>query len=218
MDILFYVLSALCGLVILFLLFLMFWQVLFVFIPRKEKGFKGDGKQRRFAIIIPAHNEESVIANSLERLKNDLDYPKDLYDIFVCADNCTDSTFALAKEAGVIVYERHEDDPEKKRAAFPIQLLINEVLNSEKGYDAIIKFDADNIPSKNFLEEMNRALGDGVEICRAHESSSNLGQNCWTQVAGVYWHEDRCRLGSKLAHFAGFANHIFGLAAVVDRL
>ena len=214
MDILFYVLSALCGLVILFLLFLMFWQALFVFIPRKEKGFKGDGKQRRFAIIIPAHNEESVIANSLERLKNDLDYPKDLYDIFVCADNCTDSTFSLAKEAGVIVYERHEDDPEKKRAAFPIQLLINEVLNSDKGYDAIIKFDADNVPSRNFLEEMNRALGDGVEICRAHESSSNLGQNCWTQVAGVYYARDS-RLACNFRERAGWNSMLSGAGMMV---
>ena len=215
MDILFFVLSGIFGLLILFVILIMFWQFLFVFVPRKEVGFKGDDKKRRFAIIIPAHNEAAVIANSLERLKNDLDYPRDLYDIFVCADNCTDDTFALAKAAGVNVYERHEDDPEKKRASYPIRLLVDEVLKSEKNYDAIVKFDADNIPSKNFLEEMNRALGDGVEICRAHEAPSNLGQNAWTSVSGVYYARDS-RLACNFRERAGMNSMISGAGMMVS--
>ena len=214
MDILFFVLTGIMALIILFVILIMFWQFLFVFVPRKEVGFKGDDKKRRFAIIIPAHNEESVIANSLERLKNDLDYPKDLYDIYVCADNCTDKTYELAKQAGVYVYERHEDDPEKKRASYPIRLLVDEVLKSDKGYDAIVKFDADNIPSRNFLEEMNRALGDGVEICRAHEAPSNLGQNCWTSVSGVYYARDS-RLACNFRERAGMNSMISGAGMMV---
>ena len=215
MDIVFYILTGIFALLILFLLFIMFWQFLFVFIPRKEVGFKGDGKKRRFAIIIPAHNESAVIEESLKRLKNDLDYPKDLYDIYVCADNCTDNTFELIQAAGVYAYERHEDDPAKKRASYPIKLLVDEVLKSEKNYDAIIKFDADNIPSPNFLEEMNRALGDGVEICRAHEAPTNLGQNAWTSVSGVYYARDS-RLASNFRERANMNSMLSGAGMMVS--
>ena len=48
-------------------------------------------KKHKFMAIIPAHNEEMVIGNLIESLKNQ-DYDKDLYDIYVIADNCTDNT------------------------------------------------------------------------------------------------------------------------------
>lgn len=33
-------------------------------------------------------------------------YPQELIDIFVIADNCTDNTAAIAQEAGAIVFPR----------------------------------------------------------------------------------------------------------------
>ena len=47
----------------------------------KEKPLLTD-KNHRFMAIIPAHNEEAVVGNLIESLKNQ-DYPKDLYDIYV---------------------------------------------------------------------------------------------------------------------------------------
>ena len=67
------------------------------FVKIKEKPLKED-KQHRFMTIIPAHNEEKVVVNLVESLKK-LDYPKDLYDIYVIADNCTDKTAEVAKKA-----------------------------------------------------------------------------------------------------------------------
>ena len=64
-------------------------------------------KNHRFMAIIPAHNEENVIKNLVASLKKQ-DYPKELYDIYVIADNCTDNTAKLAKDAGAIVYERFD--------------------------------------------------------------------------------------------------------------
>ena len=62
----------------------------------KEKPLLTD-KNHRFMAIIPAHNEEAVVGNLIESLKNQ-DYPKDLYDIYVIADNCTDNTAKIARE------------------------------------------------------------------------------------------------------------------------
>src|SRR5690242_16080598 len=50
----------------------------------------------RFAILIPAHNEETVLGDLLESLRS-LDYPHDSYSVHVVADNCTDSTAVLAR-------------------------------------------------------------------------------------------------------------------------
>ena len=41
-----------------------------------------------FAAVICAHNEEKVVWQLIDNLKQ-LHYPKDMYDIYVVADNCT---------------------------------------------------------------------------------------------------------------------------------
>lgn len=190
MDIVFWVMLGLIGIVVLILLFLLFWQFLFiVFAFLKPKHFKRSENYKKIAIIIPAHNEEVVIEDTVKYLLNKLDYPHDKYDVYVCADNCTDNTFELAKKSGAIAYKREESDPTKKRAAFPIKLLCDEVLKTKK-YDAIIKMDADNIPNEGFLKAMNDALNEGVEIARSHEAPSNMGQNIWTATASCYYARD----------------------------
>ena len=58
-------------------------------------------KINKFMAIIPAHNEETVIEALIESLNNQ-DYPKDKYDIYVIADNCTDKTAEIARRCGYI--------------------------------------------------------------------------------------------------------------------
>ena len=65
-------------------------------------------KNHKFMAIIPAHNEEAVIKNLIESLKNQ-DYPKELLDIYVIADNCTDKTAEIAKANGAIVCIRNSE-------------------------------------------------------------------------------------------------------------
>ena len=72
----------------------------------KEKPILEE-KVNRFMAIIPAHNEENVIAPLVRSLKKQR-YPKDYYDIYVIADNCTDRTAEIARKEGAIVYERFD--------------------------------------------------------------------------------------------------------------
>ena len=60
-------------------------------------------KKHKFMMILPEHNEQNVIGNLIESLKN-LDYPDELYDIYVIADNCTDDTAKIAKDMGCLLY------------------------------------------------------------------------------------------------------------------
>ena len=60
---------------------------------------------RRYAVLISARNEEAVIAQLIDSIKNQ-DYPSEMLSIFVVADNCTDSTAQVASEAGATVWQR----------------------------------------------------------------------------------------------------------------
>ena len=58
-----------------------------------------------FALVVAAHNEETVIKNLMDNLA-EFHYPKDKFDIFVIADHCQDRTAEIAKSSGAFVYER----------------------------------------------------------------------------------------------------------------
>ena len=71
-------------------------------------------KNHKFLAIIPAYNEEAVIGNLIESLKQQ-NYPKDKYEIYVIADNCTDNTEKIARDLGAKVFVRTETDPKLKK-------------------------------------------------------------------------------------------------------
>ena len=70
---------------------------LFGLIKRKKKQHFEPNKS--FAVLVAAHNEEQVVGALMENLKQ-LNYPKDLYDVFVICDNCTDNTAEISRQHG----------------------------------------------------------------------------------------------------------------------
>ena len=95
-------------LVIQFLTVFYAYQVIYILISiikRKVTSLKDTDIRNRFAIFISARNEEGVISELLDSL-NKQDYPRDKYDIYVVADNCTDHTAQVSRDNGAIVYER----------------------------------------------------------------------------------------------------------------
>ena len=128
------------------------------FMPIKDKHRKISNKIHKFALIISAHNEEAVIGNMVESLK-EMDYDDDSYDIFVIADNCTDKTALRAKEAGAIVYER--TDKEKRGKGFALEWFFEKLYAMDKKYDYISIFDADNLVDPGFLKAMNNKANQG---------------------------------------------------------
>ena len=154
------------------------------FVKIKEKPLKED-KQHRFMTIIPAHNEEKVVANLVESLKK-LDYPKDLYDIYVIADNCTDKTAEVAKKAGAIVYERFDEAHKTKGHA--LQWFLAQKIEEDAPYDAFCIFDADNIVDENFLKVMNKKLCQGEDVVQGYKDIKNPSDS-WVSAgyAIFYW-------------------------------
>lgn len=142
-------------------------------------------KKHKFMAIIPAHNEEAVVSNLIESLKHQT-YDKELYDIYVIADNCTDNTAKVARDAGAIVLERY--DPDHKTKGYALQWFLKQKIEENADYDAFFVFDADNIVDKNFIINMNKKLCQGEEVVQGYRDIKNPTDNWITAgYALFYW-------------------------------
>ena len=142
-------------------------------------------KEHKFMALIPAHNEEKVVANLVESLKKQ-NYPKDKLDIYVIADNCTDNTAEIAREAGAIVYER--TDPDHKTKGYAMQWFFNKKIEEGAEYDAVCVFDADNIADSEFIVNMNKKLCQGEEVVQGYRDIKNPSDTWVTAgYALFYW-------------------------------
>jgi len=166
-------------------------------------------KEHKFMAVIPAHNEESVIKNLVDSLQEQ-DYPRELYDIYVIADNCNDNTAKIAKDAGAIVLKRF--DEEHKTKGFALNWFLQQKIEENADYDAMCVFDADNIVDKNFLKNMNKKLCQGEEVVQGYRDIKNPTDS-WVSsgYAIFYWmmhrfyHLARYNLGlSPLLNGTGF--------------
>lgn len=174
----------------------------------KEKPLKVK-KDHRFMAIIPAHNEEAVVGNLIESLKQQT-YNKELYDIYVIADNCTDNTAKVAREAGAIVYERFDET--KKTKGYALDWFLKQKIEENAPYDAFFVFDADNIVDKNFIKNMNKKLCQGEDVVQGYRDIKNPDDNWITAGYAIfYWqmhrfyHLARYNLGlSPLLNGTGF--------------
>ena len=126
-----------------------------------------------------------VVANLIESLKNQT-YDKNLYDIYVIADNCTDKTAEVARKAGAIVYERF--DNAHKTKGYALQWFLKQKIAENADYDAFFVFDADNIVDKNFIKNMNKKLCQGEEVVQGYRDIKNPTDNWITAgYALFYW-------------------------------
>ena len=165
-------------------------QIIYVlFFWLKPKKYPPAKTQHKFGIIIPARNEEEVIGDTVRKLFEQ-NYPRELYDVFVVAHNCTDKTAERAKEAGAIVFCCNDDDPKHRRVSYALQYGFRKILAEYDNYEAFIRFDADNLMNDDFIARMNDAFDSGVKIAKCFENSKNIDQNVWAGVSGLYYIRD----------------------------
>ncbi len=176
------------------------------FVKIKDKPVVEE-KNNKFMAIVPAHNEENVIGNLVESLKNQT-YPSDLVDIYVIADNCTDKTAEIAKKLGAIVLERTEPDKKKQTKGAALQWFLAQKIEENADYDAFCIFDADNIVDKNFFTAMNKKLCQGEEVVQGYRDIKNPADS-WVSAgyAIFYWTMHR---------FYHLARYNLGLSALLN--
>jgi cellulose synthase/poly-beta-1,6-N-acetylglucosamine synthase-like glycosyltransferase len=178
-DHIIFIIGTVCGL-------LFAYQMIYTAIAlfKKLPDYKAK-KQCTYAILIAAKNEENVIGNLIESIMSQ-DYPRELFKIFVVADNCTDNTAKIAKKCGAIIYERFND--EKKGKGFALNYLFKQIAMDYgfDSFDGYIIFDADNLLDKSYITEINKLFSNGFKICTSYRNSKNYGTN-WISASSGLW-------------------------------
>jgi cellulose synthase/poly-beta-1,6-N-acetylglucosamine synthase-like glycosyltransferase len=112
-------------------------------------------RSRRIAILIPAHNESLLIHETVTQALGQ-SYPADSFVVFVIADNCTDDTAVLARQAGARVLERHDNPGKGQGLHDALAILLQE------DWAAFLILDADSHLHPDTLAELDRALASGA--------------------------------------------------------
>ena len=169
-------------------LFFICYTYQFLYIPlvllKKRRPLPCPAAPHRYAVLIAARNEENVIAGLLDSLAAQT-YDMSLVTVFVAADNCTDSTAAIAREHGAVVYERFNHVNVGK--GYALDFLLQHIgADYPAGFDGYFVFDADNLLSPDYIERMNETFSNGSEIVTSYRNSKNFGDN-WISAGYALW-------------------------------
>ncbi len=191
-------------------LFSAYLGVMALFTFKRRKPYPQAAPSARFAVVIPARNEECVVGKLIARLWEQT-YPRALFDVYVAVNNCTDRTAEVARAAGakVIACEgevRCKGDVLHQAIAALMPL----------GYDAFAFFDADNLPDRQFLARINDAFCAGERVCKGRLKAGNAA-NSW--VAGGYglYHALMEWTYSRPHSAAGFSSNLVGTGFAAHR-
>lgn len=129
------------------------------------------------SIMIPAHNEESVITDTVNNILK-IDYPN--YEVIVIDDRSTDNTSQVVK----LLEQKHEKVTAmiREKDAYPGKsAVLNDALKIAKG-EAILVFDADARVESDFLSKLIPHLEpEDVGACQARKVVNNKDHNFLTR-------------------------------------
>ncbi len=150
-----------------------------------KKKLKRNPNKARFAVLICARNEETVIENCIKSVLAQ-DYPKDRIKVYVAADNCTDSTAERARNAGAAVYERFNKEQIGK--GYALEFLFDRINEDDPDFaEAYVIFDADNVVDKNFISAMNDMLGEGYNVSTCYRNTKNYSDSLVAACSGLWF-------------------------------
>ncbi|MBN2292940.1 MAG: glycosyltransferase [Pirellulales bacterium] len=139
-----------------------------------------DGHLLRFAIVIPAHNEEHTIRISLDSAMA-LDYPQDRFEIIVVADNCDDDTATVARNCGAACLVRN--DTRRCGKGHALEWALPQILGRDN--DVVVVLDADCIIGPQSLRAFDRAFSNGYRVVQATDMVENPDSNALSFMLGL---------------------------------
>lgn len=139
----------------------------------------------KFAIIVPGHNEEKVISGIVKNLNSDMNYPRDMFEVFVIADNCTDKTASIAREYGANVFENTTPKGAPKGKPYAIKAFLDNNPDIYDKFDVLTIFDADNIVHFDYFKEVNAQFlaNEDCDLIQCRVLSKNPDDN---YISGGY--------------------------------
>lgn len=142
--------------------------------PRKIKP--------RIAILVAARDESKVIAGLLESIQRQT-VNVSPEDVYVIVETLDDPTVQICKRHHNTVILR--EDLNKQRKGYALDEAIRQILARDRHYDAYFIFDADNILSEDYLEEMLKIYAAGYEIATGYRNSKNGNTNVISAVSSL---------------------------------
>ena len=190
------------------------FYIVFAFI-KKPYRYRDTEKRHRYAFMISARNEDDVIGELCDSIRAQ-NYPRELIDIYVVADNCTDSTARVAREKGAVVYERNDLD--KVGKGYALEYLFESVRRDGgwDRYEGYFVIDADNLLHPDFTLEMNKAVDEGRRIIVSYRNSKNYGEN-WISAGNSLWFLRASRHLNCPRHLLGVSCEVQGTGFFVHR-
>lgn len=169
----------------------------------KRSDWTAAAPQKRFALVVAARNEAAVIGHLVDSLHAQ-EYPRELFDVIVAPNNCTDNTAEVAKAHGARIFT--PQGVIRSKGEVLTQLVDKLVLPD--GYDAMCVFDADNLADAQFLQNMNNALCAGAQAVQGFRDSKNPRQSAMSGCYSIcYW---------MLNRFYNMGRNAAGLSALVN--
>lgn len=144
--------------------------------------------EHSFTFLICCHNEEIVIGDIIKSVQS-LDYPTELYDIYVICDNCdlTDRSQEISLRLGARTIVRHNKKEVGK--GYGVDYALNHLWSLEDfKSDGIVILDADNLVSQNFLIEANKALKQNKNVVQFAVQTKNINDSWVTRSNAIsFW-------------------------------
>ncbi len=137
-------------------------------LPKRRLENSANRSPIHLSVIIPAHNEEVLIASCVESLRTSA--AGSSTRIIAVAHNCSDRTAERAAEAGADVVRYNSQARGKGSAlAFGFEYAVSQ------GTDAVLVVDADSTVSSNLVGVVREAMANGAEAvqCRYEMESSS---------------------------------------------
>jgi cellulose synthase/poly-beta-1,6-N-acetylglucosamine synthase-like glycosyltransferase len=188
----------------IFTVYICYYLILAIFSLKKQKRKKQYAPLNKFAIVIAARNEERVIPFLIESLSMQ-NYPKELYDVYVIPNNCTDQTKQVSLQAGAQVLNC---TTVIKNKGDVLSYAFDQLLKDKDGYDAFCVFDADNLVHPDFLRQMNNALISGAKLAQGYRDSKNPYDSAISGCYSIYyWMINR---------FYSWARSSVGMSALIN--
>jgi len=182
-------------------IFTVYFVLVAVFALKKYRPYPKTAPVTRFAVLVAARNEETVIGNLVHSVLTQ-DYPSQLRDVYVVPNNCTDFTETVARAAGAKIIRCQGAVRGKGEA---LHNAFEQMKNS--GYDAFVVLDADNTIAPDYLARLNDAVAAGARVFKSKTRAANPTAGAVAGCYGLYntcfdviWNRPRaaCGLSAKV--------------------
>lgn len=170
-------------------------------------------KNKGITVLIPSHNEETIILKTLKSIENQ---SLKAHNIIVVCDNCTDNTIPLIEEyiktskSKITIFKTINNKGKKAGA-------LNQVFKSHISTEFVLVMDADTLIDKNALKNGVSMLNKDKNLAAVCSRAGILpfeGKNLWQKILWTIQHIEYGQFDSHRVETKGKIKVAHGMATL----